>query len=654
VTDKLVKVAIPIPVQNTFTYALPADSTTVEPGSRVKVPFGRRMVVGYAVETTTEKPQHRLRPIAGIIDRTSLIPPSIMELVWRVANFYYSPLYSVLRIVLPPELEFHENVTIANDTSKKINKSINSSEIIIKDIKAGKPSRYLWYEIDKSSRLERYVALVKQVSILGKQVLLLIPEVFHIKKFAEQIAKSFDGNVTLWHSGLSKSKRQSAWLSATQKTNGLVIGTRSAIFLPIKNLGAIIIDDENDDSFKEQQTPMYQARIVSEWRSEIEHCPLIMGTSVPSFEVWDGVKRKKIKVSSMKQAPKPDLSKIKLVDLRVETAHSWKNAVLSRTLRAEIKRCLMSGERIILVLNRRGYATFINCTKCGYVFRCLRCDHPLNWHKLEQKLVCHICGARKGKPVACPKCGERQLKFGGVGIERVEQIVQFEFPDARIARLDSDTVKRIQSANRLVEDFRNGNVDILVGTGLVARDWELGKVGVVGLVSADTALEIPDWRANERTYSSLVVWIKKIGRGVSRLIIQTRNPENPAIRSALKYDYENFYDTEMKLRDQLNYPPKARLINVIIRSKDEREARLASRNVSEYIRQNLEGRPGIEIIGPYPVIVARLRGYWRWHVVLKQYGEIDTAPLACLMEIQDKFSTSNVQIRVDADPITLM
>jgi len=649
----LIKVAVPIPVQNTFTYALPADSTTVEPGSRVKVPFGRRTVVGYAVETTTEKPRHRLRNVAQVIDKTSFIPPLIMELAWRVANFYYSPLYSVLRIALPPELELHKNVTIVNDTSKKINRSIDASETILKDIKAGKPSRYLWYEIDKSSRLERYVALIKQVSILGKQVLLLIPEVFHIKKFAEQIAKSFDGNVTLWHSGLSKSKRQSAWFKCTQKTNGLVIGTRSAIFLPIKNLGAIIIDDENDDSFKEQQIPMYHARVVSEWRSEIERCPLVMGTSVPSFEVWQGVKRKKIKVSSMKQVLKADISKIKIVDLRVEAVHSWKNAVISRTLRSEIKKCLGVRERVVLVLNRRGYATFISCAKCGYVFRCSRCDHPFNWHKLEQKLVCHICGVRRGRPATCPKCGEKQLKFGGVGIERVEQVVKFEFPEARVARLDSDTVKRPRSADRLVEDFRNGNLDILVGTGLLAKGWELGKVGLVGLVSADTALEIPDWRANERTYSSLIVWIRMLGYGVGKLVIQTRNPENPAIHSALKYDYEDFYEKEMKLRDQLNYPPKARLVNVIIRSKDEREARLTSRNVSEYIKRNLKGRPGIEIIGPYPAIVGRLREYWRWHVVLKQYGEIDTAPLACLMEIQDKFSTGHVQIRVDADPITL-
>lgn len=537
---------------------------------------------------------------------------------------------------------------------KELNKY--QKEAVHEIIYSGK-KRFLLHGVTGSGKTEVYMYLVKKMLEEDKQSIILVPEISLTPQMIERFKGRFGLNVAVFHSRLSDGERYDEWVRVKKGEVKVAVGARSALFLPFKNLGLIVIDEEHEGSYKSESDPKYNAVEVGEMKSIIDDCILILGSATPSIDTYYKTLKKDYKLLTMNErADGALMPEIETVDMREELKENNKS-IFSRKLYSSIAETLEKGDQIILFLNRRGYSTFVSCRKCGYVFKCKNCDVSMTYHNDKGYLICHYCGNTEKIPRVCPKCGSKYVKYFGAGTEKIEREIKRFFPKARTIRMDRDTTTKKDSYEKIYNGFKNKEFDVLIGTQMIAKGLDFKDVTLVGVVAADLTLNLPDYRAAERTFQLICQVSGRAGRGnkKGKVIVQTYSPDNYAIKYACKNDYKSFFKEEIKLRHDMNYPPFSKLLLLNFSSKNEKLLIKNIQIVGEFLKNKVKEYSNIYLLGPCPSPISKINEAYRWQIVLK--GNI-TYELACFIkksiyELLKKVY-NDIRISMDINPLSLL
>ena len=490
---------------------------------------------------------------------------------------------------------------------------------------------FLLHGVTGSGKTEVYMQAMADVLENRKSVIVLVPEISLTPQTASRFVGRFGERVALLHSRLSDGERYDQWYRIQKGEADIVIGPRSAIFAPVQSLGMLIIDEEHSDSYKSETAPRYHAREVAQKRSDLANCPLLLGSATPSLESFHRARNGSYRLLNLPNRvfdrKMPD---VHIVDMRTEFKKG-NRTIFSDLLRSSIEERLVRREQIILFLNRRGHSTYVFCRTCGYVERCDNCSISLTYHRETQQLTCHHCGSKRPTQQTCPQCGNDTIRFFGAGTERVEQEVRKAYPKARVKRFDADSTARKNAHQQILTEFEQQKIDILIGTQMVSKGLDFPNVTLVGVIAADTALNLPDFRASEQTFSLLTQVAGRSGRAEleGKVVIQTYMPEHYCIEAAQKHDYLDFYAQEVAARDELQYPPFAHVATLLLRGKDEQaviDAAHAARNQLEIWQTDGADasqetpsvkKTSVEILGPAPAPLSKIEGKFRWHLLLR-------------------------------------
>ena len=518
-------------------------------------------------------------------------------------------------------------------------------------IEGRRPDSFLLYGVTASGKTEVFLRAIERVLALGRQAIVLMPEISLTAQALGIYRARFGDRVAVLHSALSLGERWDEWQRIRTGEAAVVIGARSALFAPTRSLGLIAVDEEHEASYKQEQSPRYHAREVALKRGEMNACPVVLASATPSLESFHAAQNGRHRLlrlpSRIEERPLP---RVRVVDMR---AASPRPAMLSTALRQGIAQRLRAGEQTILFLNRRGYATFLLCPACGEAVRCPDCRVALTYHRESRQVRCHHCGLAAVAPTTCARCGGHQIRFSGFGTERVERELARIFPHARPGRLDRDTTAAKGAHVEIVSRFRRAETNILIGTQMVAKGFDFPGVTLVGVISADLALNLPDFRAGERTFQLLTQVSGRSGRGdkEGEVIVQTYRPDHYAIRAAAQQDYDAFYAQEIETRRELRYPPFSHLVSLVVSDEAEQEAAHRADRLAAAVRA-AAGELGVDVLGPAPAPIARLRGRYRWHLLVRgSGGELQRVVRQALTSVGAAGAQGVV---VDVDPVSLM
>ncbi|MEO6596909.1 MAG: primosomal protein N' [Planctomycetota bacterium] len=524
---------------------------------------------------------------------------------------------------------------------------------VAESVAKGQHRTFLLHGVTGSGKTEVYLRILEQVRELGRSAIVLVPEISLTPQTVGRFASRFP-DVAVLHSGLTDAQRGRQWQRLLQGKSKIAVGARSALFAPVQNLGLIVVDEEHETSFKQDSTPRYHAREMAIVRGEIENAVVVLGSATPTLESIGKARRGIYELLTLPQrAGAGRLPKIVVQDLRSEPKESRRSGVvLSRTLLVMMKERLDARDQVLLFLNRRGYSPVLLCPSCGEAVKCESCSVSMTWHVRRGRLVCHWCCREKRRPETCPICQHAGMHELGVGTERLEHAVRERFPEAIVARMDADTMAERGAHERVLSAFRKKHIDVLIGTQMIAKGLDFPDVTLVGVVSADTGLFVPDYRAAERTFQLLHQVAGRAGRGekAGTVVIQTYCPDNYAVEAAAKNDYDSFVQQELVFRKLTGYPPFARLLRVLAEARTEAEAqRLLHKAVVP-----LNGIADIEVLGPAPAVVAKVKDLWRWHMLVKcfQPSSFEVA-MQAIGTVED-LATRTCRITLDVDPSSLM
>ncbi|MEK6264335.1 MAG: primosomal protein N', partial [Clostridium sp.] len=457
--------------------------------------------------------------------------------------------------------------------SKYEEKKLNDEQIqAVNLIINSEGKKFLIHGVTGSGKTEIYMNLVSYMLKEGKQSIILIPEISLTPQMVERFKGRFGRDIAVFHSRLSDGERFDEWMRVKFGNANIAIGARSAIFLPFENLGLIVIDEEHEASYKSDSNPKYDTREIAYMKCELENCKLLLGSATPSIESYYKTTKSELKLITINdRADGAAMPKVEIVDMREELMNN-NRSIFSKPLHEGIIEALKRDEQVILFLNRRGFSTFVSCRKCGYVFKCKKCDISLTYHNSSEYLTCHYCGEKEKLSKTCPSCGSSYVKYFGVGTEKIEQEINRIFPSARTLRMDFDTTRKKNSYEYIYNTFKNKQADILIGTQMVAKGLDFKDVTLVGVIAADLSLNLPDFRAFERTFQLLTQVSGRSGRGKKegKVVIQTYNADNLTIQYAANNDYDSFYKNEIMLRETMDYPPFTSILVVTMSSEDEK------------------------------------------------------------------------------------
>jgi primosomal protein N' (replication factor Y) len=457
--------------------------------------------------------------------------------------------------------------------------------------------------------------------------------------------------VAVLHSHLSDAERHRHWQNIAAGEVEVVVGVRSAVFAPARRLGLIVIDEEHEGTFKQETTPRYHARDVAVKRAQMEGIPILLGSATPSLETWRNAERGRYtRLSMPSRVGNRPMPEVQLIDLRHEKTPL---GGLSESLRQAMAQALKEGGQVILLLNRRGFHTFVICPKCGQVVKCHACDVAATYHKSRHILICHTCDAERACPPACPSCRATGLHYGGIGTERLEREVELAFPEYVSRRMDSDTMRSPGSHEQVLAAFKAGEVRILLGTQMIAKGLDFPDVTLVGVVNADTALHLPDFRAAERTFQLVAQVAGRTGRGdrPGRVLVQTYAPEHPAIQAAVRHDYLAFVAGEMPERERFGVPPFGRLVRLIARGPEESAVYAYLREMADALRTAAD--PSVRVLGPAPAPILKIRNLYRFHIQLRCPGPRPLQHLARAVPATIA-APRGVELAIDVDPIHML
>lgn len=479
------------------------------------------------------------------------------------------------------------------------------------------PRPILLHGATGSGKTEVYLQAIAEVLAAGGGAIVLVPEIALTPQTLFRFAGRFGDKVALLHSALGAGERQSAWERLRKGRARVVVGPRSAVFAPVTNLGLIVVDEEHEPSYKQEESPRYNARDVAVMRARLESCSVVLGSATPCLESWRNALRgkyRRVRMPRRVDDRKPPA--VRVVDMRRETARTGRIQVFSKGLIEAVESRLAVGEQVMLFLNRRGFAASMICAGCGYVARCAHCSVSLTYHRDDERLVCHICGETAPAPTQCPGCGAEGLRYTGIGTQRVEKITRTFFPRARVQRLDADVTRKRRSHEEILAEFRARRIDILVGTQMIAKGLDFPNVTLVGVLMADMSMHQPDFRAGERTFQLLAQVAGRSGRGDTpgEVIVQTYTPHHPALDAVLQDDFEGFAAGELAEREAFGYPPFRRLICITVSATDEATARRGAEGLREALARGLP--EGAELSAVEPAPLARARGRFRFQMLL--------------------------------------
>ena len=530
---------------------------------------------------------------------------------------------------------------------------VDALSTIREPLRAGRHETILLFGVTGSGKTEVYLQAVEETVAAGKQAIVLVPEISLTPQTCDRFRARF-GAVAVLHSHLTPAERHAAWREIAAGRVGVVVGARSAIFAPTPRLGLIVIDEEHESSFKQATAPRYHARDVAAWIARAEQVPLVLGSATPSLETFARCLSGEWRMCRLAdRVGGSQLPAVITVDLRDRSSRS--RGAVSPRLAAGIRWALDSGGQVMLLLNRRGFATQVQCQDCGATVRCPQCDLALTLHQPGNRGICHGCGLATRLPADCPTCHAPGLVQRGTGTQRLEEQIRAAFPDAAVARMDTDTMQSRGSHERTLDAFRNRQIDILVGTQMIAKGLDFPAVMLVGVVNADAALHLADFRAAERTCQLVTQVAGRSGRGPlgGRVVVQTSSPDHPAIRAAAAHDYEAFVRSELPVREALVYPPYGTIVRIIVRGTDDGGTSAWAGHIAERLRAEATGAAGIRVLGPAPAPIARLRDRFRWHVQL--HGTDDTLARDIVRRATAGLKTpENIAWVVDVDPVDML
>lgn len=510
---------------------------------------------------------------------------------------------------------------------------------------------YLLYGVTGSGKTEVYMNIISKVIDNDRKAIMLVPEISLTPQIVERFVSRFGNRVAILHSGLSDPERYDEYRKIKENKVDIVVGARSAVFAPIDNLGIIIIDEEHSTSYKQDNHPRYDAKDIARWRSNYHKCPVVMGSATPTLESFARAGNHVYKLLVLKnRASGGNLPNVNIVDMKEEVKHG--NFIFSKLLKDKIEEKLNKKEQVILFLNRRGYSSMLTCVNCGETFKCPRCDISLTYHKTSDIMRCHYCGYAHKRITTCPNCKSTNIKDYGLGTERLEEELNKMYNNARIVRMDMDTTSRKGMHAKIIEDFENHKYDILLGTQMIAKGLDFPLVTLVGVINADTSLNIPDFRSAERTFELLCQVSGRAGRGdlKGEVIIQTYNDKHYSIVLSKTHDYINFYKEEMKLRKQLKYPPYYYLTLIKISTKDYDYGFKESNKIGTYLRNKLD--ESYTVLGPTMANVFRINNIYSFQCIIK-YRD-DTKLKQILKDIDNIYKQNNkIKVEIDVDPIRL-
>lgn len=771
----IARVALDLALRKEFDYAIPAEwAGRVEVGSRVKVPFGRREILGSVVAVLESSPQTNLREIGAVVGRQAQLTASVLELARWMAGYYCCPLETALKSVLPEsvrqeqegwkerltvrvvpvhgefpeltkrqrevwnileewrELPLQELLKLAETTTETVRRLEDKGLVSIRNeiserdpygedvivpteslvlneeqrvaLKAivealdslnpetlpegretqpsrtepvaaseaavgphqGKPASapvFLLHGVTGSGKTEVYLQALAHALAQGRGAIVLVPEISLTPQTVERFKARFNHGpartlVAVLHSHLSAGERHDEWQKIRQGRARIVIGARSAVFAPVERLGLIVVDEEHESSYKQAEAPRYHARDVAVVRAGREGAVVVLGSATPSLESYHHARTGKYRMLEMKErADNAKMPIVRVVDMRTEARKQKGPPVFSHPLHEAILQRLERKEQVMLFLNRRGYSTSLQCPLCGFVAGCPNCSVALTYHRQRQKLCCHVCGHEEGVPSQCPdpKCRNPGIRYAGLGTERLEESLAKQYPHARLARMDSDTLKRKSDYRKVLTDFRTGKVDILVGTQMIAKGLHFPNVTLVGIIYADLGLHLPDFRAGERTFQLLTQVSGRAGRGdiEGEVFVQAFTPYHPAIQFARRHDYVGFYEQEIEFREALKYPPFARVALVTLRGRNEEKVQFTADHVRKELEKFAVTIRDLIVAGPGPAPLAKAESYYRFQIMLR------TRAMSRLASILDPWASEvelpeDVRLTLDIDPVDLM
>ncbi len=561
--------------------------------------------------------------------------------------------------------DYYERVPIPEAKQVELTQEQEQALAAISEgLRGGNFSALLLHGVTGSGKTQVYIEAIRQVLAMGKSAIVLVPEIALTPQIVARFRAHFREQVTVLHSRLSAGERFDAWRRIRQGAHRIVIGPRSAVFAPVQNLGLVVVDEEQEATFKQMDTdPRYHARDVAVMRAKLNKAVVVLGSATPSFETFFNAQAGKYRLLTLTHridhVPMPEVT---IVDMTAERRGSKPHqpVIFSRLLQQKMEEKLSLGEQVILLQNRRGYATFIKCHECGHVEQCRNCNVTLTFHLHHRTLRCHYCSFTRRAPTVCSNCGGAHILFKGTGTQKVEEALAHLFPQARVARLDLDTTRGRRAHDRILESFERGEFDVLLGTQMVAKGLDFQRVTLVGVISADTGLFFPDFRAAEQTFQLLTQVAGRAGRADKRgeVVIQTYSPDHPCLRFAQHHDFVGFYAQEIADRRQLSYPPFGRLAVVCFKSVKEAKAAQAARVFASFLPK--EGVP-FRCFGPLPAPLARLQRHYRWQVVLKGARSQDPggrlmrgALRQALQRYQREHRDQSVSVSVDVDPVWML
>ena len=518
------------------------------------------------------------------------------------------------------------------------------------------PKPVLIHGVTGSGKTEIYLQAIEHALHQGKDSIVLVPEIALTPQTVERFRARFQNQeVTVLHSNLSAGERHDQWHKIRDGLSHIVIGPRSAVFAPVQALGLIVVDEEHETSYKQEEAPRYNARDVAVMRGKIERAAVVLGSATPALESFYNARRGRYTLTSLPiRVDNRKMPLMRIIDMRQEVIRQKGLFVLSRKLRDAIQARLDRNEQVILFLNRRGYATHMFCPKCGYVAKCPNCSVSLTYHRKAAQLLCHLCGFVGPVPKNCPECRDPAIRYGGMGTEKVESAIQKTFPKARVQRMDSDMMTRKSLYREILGDFRVGKIDILVGTQMIAKGLHFPNVTLVGIIYADMALHMPDFRAAERTFQLLVQVAGRAGRGdvEGEVVVQSFTPFHSAIQYARQHDFLGFYEQEIEFRQELQYPPATRMVCVTVRSRSEDKARFVAENLAKGFEKQT-AHLKVLMGGATPAPLAKVQNQYRYQIVMR------SAQILPLVEAVGKVMTAtkmpnDVSSTIDVDPLSLL
>lgn len=675
--NKYARIVVGIPIENIFDYLVPnpfIDKLKI--GMRVIVPFGKRRIVGYVVDFTDKTEVTDIKEIREILDEEPILSDSLLKLTRWMANYYFSTWGMAIKTALPSALNNIKPKTVKKKKQEikddlKGNRhpvtcpipiTLNKAQgIALRKLKEGLDDctfkTFLLHGITGSGKTEVYMQAIDHLKEKG--VIVLLPEISLTPNIIMRFYSMFGNDVAVLHSGLSESERIYEWRRIHKGEARIAIGVRSAIFAPVRRLGLIIVDEEQDPSYKQEDGLRYNARDLAIMRGKFEGATVILSSATPSLESFYNAQKGKYHYLHLPerfdQRPLPSFS---LVDISKE-----KKMIISERLRQGISDRLKRGERVLLLLNRRGYSPFLLCRECGYAPKCPNCSIIMTYHKLIHKgkevvgpiLNCHYCNHRVSPPLKCPGCGGINIGYIGAGTERVEEEVKRLYPEVNLLRIDRDIINRKKRGYK-----EEKAIDIILGTKMIAKGDDFPSVTLAGIIWADGGLHIPDFRSGERTFQLISQLAARVG-GKGEVIIQTHNPDNYTLWYAKENDYLGFYRKELRLRKELKYPPFYRLVRVLLKGNKEEALLRIIPDIKGIIKRlgseipEPDSRSGLEVLGPAPAPLYKLRGKFRWHLIIKgrslPYLHDYTSRL--IENIKEK-RFPGVKIEIDMDPIKLV